>query len=55
MRINLFPSHAAFQALTDDARWQSGTHHRAAGLEQTFAIMNQPTINHFNGMVADLG
>ena len=55
VRINLFPSHAAFQALTEDAGWQSGTHHRTAGLEQTFAIMNQPAINQFNGMVADLG
>ncbi|MEM9467035.1 MAG: hypothetical protein AAGA90_16810 [Actinomycetota bacterium] len=55
VRINLFPSHAAFEALAGDPVWQSGTHHRTAGLEQTFAIMNQPQINQFNGIVADLG
>ncbi len=55
VRINLFPSHATFEELTSDPTWQTGTHHRTAGLEQTFAIMNQPTINRFNGMVADLG
>ncbi|MEM9202914.1 MAG: hypothetical protein AAGC53_14720 [Actinomycetota bacterium] len=55
VRINLFPSHAAFEALTADPTWQAGTHHRTAGLEQTFAIMNQPVVNAFNGMVADLG
>ncbi|MEM9890807.1 MAG: hypothetical protein AAF962_08095, partial [Actinomycetota bacterium] len=54
VRINLFPSHATFDALTSDPTWQAGTHHRTAGLEQTFAIMNQPLTNEFNGMVADI-
>ncbi|MEM7141945.1 MAG: hypothetical protein AAF548_13030 [Actinomycetota bacterium] len=55
VRINLFPSHATFQELTADPTWQTGTHHRTAGLNQTFAIMNQPLINGFNGIVADIG
>ncbi|MEM7273661.1 MAG: hypothetical protein AAF547_11315, partial [Actinomycetota bacterium] len=54
VRINLFPSHATFDALTSDPAWQEGRHHRTAGLEQTFAIMNQPLTNEFNGVVADI-
>ena len=47
VRINWFPSHATFDALTSDPQWQSGSHHRRAGLEQTYAIMTAPTVNDF--------
>lgn len=47
VRINWFPSHATFTALTSDPEWQEGSHHRTAGLEQTYAIMNEPVINAF--------
>ena len=43
---------ATFDALTSDPTWQSGAHHRAAGLEDTYAIMTLPRINGFNGVVA---
>lgn len=38
VRINRFPSHAAFDALTSDATWMSGTYHRAAGLQDTYSL-----------------
>lgn len=49
VRINWFPSHAAFEALTSDPQWESGVHHRAAGLAATYAIMTAPEINAFDG------
>lgn len=47
VRINWFPSHATFEALTSDPIWQSGSHHRTAGLEQTYAIQSLPLLNTF--------
>lgn len=48
VRINWFPSHATFEALTSDPTWQTGSHHRAAGLEKTYALMTDPQINMFS-------
>lgn len=45
VRINWFPSHATFDALTSDPAWASGIHHREAGLEETYAIRTAPIIN----------
>lgn len=45
VRINWFPSHATFDALTSDPVWAAGIHHREAGLEQTYAIRTAPVIN----------
>lgn len=47
VRINWFPSHATFDALTSDPVWQSGSHHRTAGLEETYAIRTAPVVNEF--------
>ncbi|MDW3218110.1 MAG: hypothetical protein R8F63_05810 [Acidimicrobiales bacterium] len=47
VRINWFPSHAAFEVLTSDPQWESGAHHRTAGLAETYAIMTAPEINTF--------
>ena len=52
VRINTFPSHAAFTELASDTTWQSGTHHRDAGLADTWAIMTLPQVNEFNGVLA---
>lgn len=52
VRINTFPSHAAFDELISDATWQAGQHHRAAGLTATYALMTLPRINELNGVVA---
>lgn len=45
VRINHFPSHATFEALTSDETWQSGTHHRRAGLADTYALQTAAAIN----------
>ena len=45
VRINGFPSHATFAALTSDPVWESGSHHRTAGLESTYALQTLPVIN----------
>jgi hypothetical protein len=46
VRVNLFPSHATFESLTSDPTWESGLHHRVAGIEKTYALMTSPiTIN----------
>lgn len=55
VRINLFPSHATFNALTSDSTWQAGSHHRTAGLNNTYAIMNLPRVNEINGVIANGG
>jgi hypothetical protein len=45
VRVNHFPSHATFQALTSDPQWESGTHHRSAGLADTYALQTLPVID----------
>ncbi|MGI9601065.1 MAG: hypothetical protein ACR2QE_04215 [Acidimicrobiales bacterium] len=42
VRLNSFPSQAAFEALTTNADWASGQYHRTAGIEATYALMTQP-------------
>lgn len=44
VRLNRFPSGAAFEALTSDPQWAAGAHHRVAGIEDTYAIMVTPAI-----------
>ncbi len=46
-RINRFPSHATFQALTSDPTWADGTYHRVAGLEDTYSLQTLPLLNTF--------
>ena len=53
VRINMFPSHATFAELTSDPTWESGAHHRQAGLAETYAIMTLPRLNGFDGIVVD--
>ena len=48
VRINWFPSHATFDALTSDPVWESGAHHRSAGLEETHAIRTLPLVNNLD-------
>jgi hypothetical protein len=45
VRINGFPSHRTLQELIGNPDWQAGSHHRTAGLEETYAIMSLPTTN----------
>lgn len=48
VRINSFPSHATFSTLTSNPVWQTGVHHRRAGLEKTSGLMTSPImINKF--------
>jgi uncharacterized protein (DUF1330 family) len=44
VRLNEFPSRAAFQALTSDPGWASGRFHREAGIEQTYALITDPIV-----------
>jgi hypothetical protein len=48
VRLNHFPSHATFSALTGDPRWLEGQHHRDAALEDTYALQTLPIINTFS-------
>lgn len=48
VRLEVFPSHAAFDALTSDSTWESGVHHREAALENTYGIVTVPAINAFD-------
>lgn len=45
VRLNSFPSHAAFDALTEDASWQAQQADRAAALADTYALITLPLIN----------
>lgn len=47
LRINRFPSHATFGALTSDPTWAEGTHHRTAGIEDTYSLQTLPLLNTF--------
>lgn len=44
VRLNEFPSRAAFSALTGDSDWASGRHHREAGIDQTYALITAPVV-----------
>jgi uncharacterized protein (DUF1330 family) len=46
VRLNRFPSHAAFNALTADLDWQSHQPDRAAGLADTYALITVPIIDN---------
>lgn len=53
VQVNRFPSHRSFEALTSDPTWQSGLHHRQAGLNKTHALMTSPiTTNKLSPSVA---
>lgn len=45
VRLNSFPSHAAFQALNRDPTWQAHQADRAAALGDTYALITQPIID----------
>lgn len=45
VRLNRFPSHAAFRALTMDPTWQSHQSDRAAALADTYALITLPIID----------
>jgi uncharacterized protein (DUF1330 family) len=47
VRLNRFPSHAAFRALTEDPAWQAQQANRASALGDTYALMTLPIINAF--------
>ncbi|MDH3705055.1 MAG: hypothetical protein OES57_03265 [Acidimicrobiia bacterium] len=44
VRLNEFPSVAAFDTLTSDSTWQSGSFHRTAGINETYALMTRPLV-----------
>jgi uncharacterized protein (DUF1330 family) len=45
VRLNRFPSHAAFDALTADPAWQAQQSARAAAIADTYALMTLPLID----------
>jgi uncharacterized protein (DUF1330 family) len=45
VRLNRFPSRAAFNALTEDPAWQSQQSARAAALADTYALITLPLID----------
>jgi uncharacterized protein (DUF1330 family) len=45
VRLNRFPSHAAFRALTENPAWQSVQANRTAALADTYALMTLPIID----------
>jgi hypothetical protein len=45
-RINLFPSHAAFEAVVADPTRQAGEVHRQAAIEDTYTTANKIIINN---------
>jgi uncharacterized protein (DUF1330 family) len=45
VRLNRFPSHAAFNALTEDPAWQAQQSNRAAALADTYALITLPLID----------
>jgi len=47
-RINLFPSHAAFDAVVDDPTRQAGEVHRVAAIEDTYTTANQIIIDQLS-------
>ena len=46
VRLNSFPSHAAFRALTNDPAWQAQQSNRSAALADTYALITLPIINN---------
>lgn len=44
VRLNEFPSFAAFEALTSDAHWAAGQFHRTAGINETYALVTRPLV-----------
>lgn len=45
VRLNRFPSHAAFRALTTDPTWLAHQAGRAAALADTYALMTLPIVD----------
>jgi hypothetical protein len=45
VRLNRFPSHAAFRTLTADPDWMSHQPDRAAGLADAYALITLPIID----------
>jgi hypothetical protein len=45
VRLNRFPSHAAFDALTENPAWQAQQSARAAALADTYALITLPLID----------
>jgi uncharacterized protein (DUF1330 family) len=45
VRLNRFPSHAAFRALSDDPSWQAQQADRSAALADTYALITLPIID----------
>lgn len=48
VRLNRFPSHAAFTALTNDPAWQAQQSNRAAALADTYALITLPIIDNID-------